>query len=124
MQITKTYPPSPLSDIINTDQSLEASLSGKLDDYIIRSTKEMIYVEAKRPYQERYRTAARAEERLEQVEKELSRLGDKVLRQQEELQKLKNDKEYTEFILVRSQTYTRLLSSKLSSTNLSIFGLT
>jgi len=49
------------------------------------------------------------------------RQEEELLRQEEELQKLKNDKEYTEFILVQSQTYTRLLSSKLSSTFLFLF---
>ena len=79
-----------------------ASLSGNLDDYIIRSTGSgSIIARAKKSYQDRYRTAARAEQRLSAVENELA-----------ELQILKEKFVYSDTLLRRSQMYTLLLSSK------------
>lgn len=107
LHVHKSYPPGPLSDSVvvnlhpsattaSLKKSLKASLSGSLDDYNILTSPSGLHISAhaKKPYQDRYRSA----------EKRLSAVEDK-------LQKLLKDKEYTESVLLRSQVYSNLLLS-------------
>jgi hypothetical protein len=106
------------------NESLETSLSGSLEDYNIHTSNSglQISAEAKKPYQERYRSA---EKRLSALEKDAVALRkDAVaLRKDAEVSRkdavaLRKDVERlktVESILLQSQIFAGLLSSKLSS---------
>lgn len=143
LQIHKTYPRGPLSEsIVITllhppksipasvhDEALKSSLSGSLDDYIIHTNHSGLQINAtaKKPYQECYRSA---EERLSTVEKRLRILENDILTveeklhilendksiAQEKIHILENDKAYAEYIFLRSQICSHLLSSKFNHT--------
>lgn len=121
LEVIKTYPPSPLSDSVFTNiphpsstsihKSLDESLSGNLDDYVISKPETLangpgliIKAKSKKSHQERYHIAAKATATLEE----------RLLKVEETLQTLKTEKEYTDSVFLRSQIYTRLLSSKFS----------
>ncbi|KAF8810110.1 hypothetical protein BYT27DRAFT_6501975 [Phlegmacium glaucopus] len=121
INIIKVFPPpsllptslSPLSEsfIINTPKSdashpsVMASLSGNLDDYDREETSDppgwIFSATSKSSHRDRYHGV---EERLSELEKEFQVL-------KKEVRVLRADKDRNEFFLIRSQLYTKLLST-------------
>lgn len=106
--VEKSFPPSPSSErlFINSSSRSElmASLSGKVNDYDINDQPGRIIIHAKKNYQERYRSAVKAETRLE----------DEIASMKSTLERMEKREEEQRAVLRRSQIYNFLLSGNSS----------